>query len=81
MRDLYLLEVVRHAGRGDWMNVDKCPDCVARKSPSPEEPQFRCRDCLLGELVCQDCCVSRHRRLPFHAIEVCADFTLESADN
>ncbi|PPQ97248.1 hypothetical protein CVT26_000741, partial [Gymnopilus dilepis] len=70
-RDIYLGELLRSEGRGDvWDKGDtKCFDCRARKSEQPNVGVFRCRDCFIPHLTCKDCCVRRHRMLPFHNIE------------
>ncbi|PPQ76365.1 hypothetical protein CVT24_008805 [Panaeolus cyanescens] len=68
-RSRYLDELCRHSGRGDFRKVEICPDCVSRGAQSPGAAAYRCESCFLGDLVCQDCCVRRHKKLPFHRIE------------
>lgn len=70
-RQSYLDELLRWEGRGEFMHEDSCLDCIARGHKAVK-PEFRCLDCFLPDLVCQSCCVRRHRMHPFHAIEVCS---------
>jgi hypothetical protein len=54
-------------------------EIVAREAPSSpifcatcqgeEGPFYRCKDCLMGTMLCRKCCVSDHARLPFHTIQ------------
>jgi hypothetical protein len=69
-RDTYLDEVIRFSGRADFRASRDCPDCIARLTETPGPPDHRCKECLLPDLVCGDCCVRRHKRLPLHRIEV-----------
>ena len=62
--------MIRWAGRGDFLGASNCPDCLARKSPTPKPPEYRCRECFLPDLVCHSCCLKRHRTHPLHCIEV-----------
>lgn len=71
-RGLYLDELIRWEGRGDFLGDTVCPDCIGRRVP-PEQrgpAEFRCRDCAVPDLVCSDCVVKRHRRSPLHRLEV-----------
>ncbi|PPQ74198.1 hypothetical protein CVT24_012717 [Panaeolus cyanescens] len=69
-RQQYLDELMRLDGRGDYIKSTQCPDCVARKSPAPKAATIRCiSGCFVPDLVCADCCVRRHRNLPFHKVE------------
>ncbi|KAF9536370.1 hypothetical protein CPC08DRAFT_652149 [Agrocybe pediades] len=68
-RQTYLEEMLRWEGRGDFQHSDRCPDCIARCSEAPGLPQYRCEECFIPDLVCQACCVRRHRVQPFHHIE------------
>lgn len=70
-RSGYLDEFLRWEGRGDFRRVDECPDCIAKGSSAVAAAKFRCLDCFTPDLVCEPCCVRRHRQLPFHIIEVC----------
>ncbi|PPQ80627.1 hypothetical protein CVT24_002727 [Panaeolus cyanescens] len=68
-RSKYLDELCRHSGRGDFRKIETCPDCVSRGSETPGPATYRCESCFLGDLVCQNCCVRRHQKQPFHKIE------------
>ncbi|KAK0459382.1 uncharacterized protein EV420DRAFT_1642357 [Desarmillaria tabescens] len=70
-RSVYLDKVTRHDGRGDAHQSLKCPDCIARnvEEEVQGEPEVRCKDCFLSDLVCTSCCIHRHRQNPFHRIE------------
>ncbi|KAF9470104.1 hypothetical protein BDN70DRAFT_821745, partial [Pholiota conissans] len=68
-RQTYVEEIVRWAGRGDFLNMKGCPDCAARGATAPGEPEYRCEECFPPDLVCAPCCVRRHRYHPFHKIE------------
>ncbi|PPR04510.1 hypothetical protein CVT24_013116 [Panaeolus cyanescens] len=67
-RSTYLDELCRHAGRGDFRKIEKCSECTQRREEAGDAI-YRCKCCFLGDLVCKDCCVRRHKRLPFHLIE------------
>jgi hypothetical protein len=69
-RSSYLDELIRWEGRGDMMDEKLCRDCVARGVQAPRAPVYRCLDCFLPDLTCQDCCIRRHRLQPLHVIEV-----------
>ena len=73
-RDLYLDELLRWEGRGDFIRDQHCPDCISRGSTEPSAPEFRCRDCFLPDLTCKICFIRRHRLNPFHTVEVRAHF-------
>ncbi|PPQ86897.1 hypothetical protein CVT25_012538 [Psilocybe cyanescens] len=68
-RQTYLDEILRWAGRGDFRQASTCPDCVVRSVNPPNLPAYRCRECFNPDLTCQDCCLRRHRLLPFHKIQ------------
>jgi len=70
-RQQYLEEIIRWEGRGDFRGAKQCSDCLARHSSTPGPSEYRCRECFLADLVCQSCCVKRHRTNPLHRIEVC----------
>ncbi|KAJ6517927.1 hypothetical protein C8R47DRAFT_959948, partial [Mycena vitilis] len=61
----YLDELVRHDGRGDYVNQKSC----ATQGCKSSEWHFRCNDCLHPCLHCKECCANAHRRLPLHHIE------------
>ena len=76
-RQAYLEEMIRWAGRADFMGSKDCPDCILRQKPVSGSPQYRCRECFLPDLTCQLCCVKRHRAHPLHRVEVrCIPFIL-----
>lgn len=62
-------ELIRWEGCGKFMHEKSCPDCIARGHKATT-PEYRCLDCFLPDMVCQSCCVQRHRMHPFHTIEV-----------
>lgn len=68
-RQHYLEEFMRWEGRGEFIS-DQCLDCKARRVDSPGRAIYRCTECFIPDLVCQSCCVKRHRTNPFHRIEV-----------
>jgi hypothetical protein len=63
-RDMFLLEFLRHEGRGDYASATVCWRCGLGV------PQFRCIDCLGTELYCKDCIVTLHAQNPVHRIQV-----------
>ena len=69
-RDTYLDEIVRLAGRADF-RVQQCNECIARSAENLGQAEYCCDGCFLPDLVCKECSVCRHRRLPFHRTEVC----------
>ena len=75
-REIYLLEMIRWSGRGDFRTAKQCPDCLAQQAETPGEPRFRCLECALPNLVCSSCCMKRHKLHPFHWIQVCGYQTL-----
>ncbi|PPR07725.1 hypothetical protein CVT26_003718, partial [Gymnopilus dilepis] len=68
-RQIFLDEMLRWSGRGDFQHAENCPDCLARSSSSPGIPEYRCAECMVPDLTCSSCCVRRHRLQPFHRIE------------
>ncbi|KAF7349654.1 CxC2 domain-containing protein [Mycena sanguinolenta] len=63
-RELFLDELLRHDGRGDYMGSVECPggaDC--------RPPEYRCSDCLHPCLYCKACIVAMHARVPLHHVE------------
>ncbi|KAK0484270.1 hypothetical protein EDD18DRAFT_1083884 [Armillaria luteobubalina] len=71
-RSLYLNKITHHDRRGNSRQNLKCLDCITRnlEEAVQGEPEIRCKDCFLNDLVCMPCCVRQHRRNPFHRIEV-----------
>jgi hypothetical protein len=62
-REQALDEMLRLEGRGVFAELP-CGECSAPL------PLYRCTDCFGGELFCQQCILSMHRRNPFHVVEV-----------
>jgi hypothetical protein len=69
-RSIFLDEMTRCAGRGDFRTAHRCPDCLARREGVPCQAVYRCNECFLPDLTCESCIVRRHDRLPFHRVEV-----------
>ncbi|KAG1837469.1 hypothetical protein C8R48DRAFT_751632 [Suillus tomentosus] len=63
-RDGFLLEFLRHDGRGDYASATVCSHCCLGV------PQFRCMDCMHREMYCQGCTVALHTQNPTHRIQV-----------
>ncbi|KAJ7250229.1 hypothetical protein C8J57DRAFT_1521243 [Mycena rebaudengoi] len=63
-RDEYIRAILRRAGTLD-ANVNLCMDC---KDPS-RRTLICCRECHGDEMVCDVCCVERHRNNPLHWVE------------
>ncbi|PPQ73936.1 hypothetical protein CVT26_006557 [Gymnopilus dilepis] len=70
-RDIYLDELLRWEGRGDaWSKGDtQCADCLGRRTEPAAVGAYRCHDCFYPHMICKDCCLRRHRMLPFHRIQ------------
>ncbi|KAF6754795.1 hypothetical protein DFP72DRAFT_812516, partial [Ephemerocybe angulata] len=66
-RDAYLCEILRLEGRGDFIGVDYCWSCKG----SGTLAQFRCRSCFGDDLVCKECIVRAHVRMPSHIHALC----------
>ncbi|KII83049.1 hypothetical protein PLICRDRAFT_119895 [Plicaturopsis crispa FD-325 SS-3] len=62
-REQYLDETLCLEGRGTPRKSPTCPGCHLKTAC------YRCRDCYGGSLVCLECTVTRHRRLPLHIVE------------
>jgi hypothetical protein len=63
-REEYLQEMLRLEGRGDVASHGQCMSCPAT------DAIYRCEDCM-GRLVeCSHCCLTRHKHLPLHIIQV-----------
>jgi hypothetical protein len=67
--DEYLTEIIRLEGRGD-VCLTHCPTCP--EETPPQAPRYRCKDCSIPDLFCQECCVKAHARHPLDRIEVCS---------
>ncbi|KAL0568990.1 hypothetical protein V5O48_012979 [Marasmius crinis-equi] len=72
-RPVFLEELMRMKGRSDSRKQARCTDCKGLSEDGKEEtvraPLFRCRYCLMGDLVCGECCVRRHWDIPWHFVE------------
>ncbi|KAK7024195.1 hypothetical protein VNI00_016503 [Paramarasmius palmivorus] len=64
-RDQFLAITLILKGHGQNIPVS-CPFCPSRKEPIA--PTFRCTDCVSTALMCQDCCIERHKFSPLHQI-------------
>ncbi|KAF7974583.1 hypothetical protein HWV62_11966, partial [Athelia sp. TMB] len=62
--DLFLKEILRLEGRGDYIDQKICPFC-----PDDTLAEYRCRDCFSGELYCHRCTMLLHSRNPLHRIQ------------
>lgn len=69
-RQTYLDKMLHWEGRGEFSLQNSCPDCLTRKVPAPGLAEHRCLECFMPDLVCAACCVKRHKRHPFHRIQV-----------
>ncbi|KAL0567542.1 hypothetical protein V5O48_014447 [Marasmius crinis-equi] len=80
-QEIYLDELVRADGRGDF-RYEQCVDCQARGVLTKEKSKarlLRCKNCHVGDLVCSECCVKRHRWNPLHRIERWESGTFKAA--
>src|ERR1700723_1202446 len=59
-RDDFLSELLELEARPDDL---KCSSC------KKVDGHLRCKDCLYGGILCQQCCLSLHKYLPFHGVE------------
>ncbi|KAJ3738073.1 hypothetical protein EV360DRAFT_90862 [Lentinula raphanica] len=64
--DEYLAEMIRNEGRGDSL-IAKCFLC--KRDGDDAAPLFRCMDCFSKNLVCEDCCRTRHEDRPLDVVE------------
>lgn len=71
--DTFLLELLRHDGRGDYVDLCVCGSCHFGL------PEYRCIDCFSGELFCSACIVSLHASNPHHQIQ--ASFCIHHLDH
>ncbi|KAI6004158.1 hypothetical protein EDD15DRAFT_2385219 [Pisolithus albus] len=60
-REMYLQELLRLEGRGDFVNI--CAECNANS------PLYCCRDCFGDWLLCQECTVLGHTLILLHHLE------------
>ena len=63
-RDIYLGELLRCDGRGDYSSDIGCNFC------NIGVPSYRCQDCFGEALFCHTCTVGLHACKPLHRIEV-----------
>ncbi|KAJ3816422.1 hypothetical protein F5880DRAFT_1494319, partial [Lentinula raphanica] len=64
--DEYLSEMIRNEGRGDG-ELQICFLC--KRHGDKYVPVFRCMDCFAMDLVCEECCRSRHEDRPLDVVE------------
>ena len=69
-RDLYLDEMVKFEGRGDFAQDERCSDCLSRGMKDINCAEYRCRNCFLPDLTCSACLIRRHKLNPFHNVDV-----------
>ncbi|KIK39713.1 hypothetical protein CY34DRAFT_14196 [Suillus luteus UH-Slu-Lm8-n1] len=62
-RELFLLEMLRHDGRGDDISSTFCNTCGITVG------SYRCKDCFMSRLSCQMCVVAAHAYSPVHRVE------------
>ncbi|KAG1728754.1 uncharacterized protein EDB91DRAFT_1060402, partial [Suillus paluster] len=62
-RELFLLEMLRHNGRGDGVLSTFCDTCGITVGV------YRCKDCFVPGLSCQMCVVRAHAHSPMHRVE------------
>lgn len=60
-RQSLLTDIIQQDGR---LGGRLCFECTA------EEGVYRCKDCLYAVLFCASCIVEKHKRSPFHRIQV-----------
>jgi len=64
-RRIFLDEILRHDGLGDFLGHTKCSDC--QNAPGV----IKCKDCSSGRMLrCPECVVASHQALPLHRVEV-----------
>jgi hypothetical protein len=70
LRDDFGLELHRLDSRGDaFHHVAACAGCGRL-----DGVVYCCEECMHGDMLCRDCVLTRHDRLPLHLIEVCVIF-------
>ena len=62
-RLVMLDELLRMDGLGSLATPGKCMGCMERVG------EYRCEECLGGNLFCSVCIVSSHRQLPLHKLQ------------
>ena len=64
-RNIFLDELLRHDGLGDFLGHTECSDC--KKAPGV----IKCKDCSSGQMLkCPECVVASHATFPLHRVEV-----------
>ncbi|KAF7980678.1 hypothetical protein HWV62_37111 [Athelia sp. TMB] len=63
--DIFLKEILRMEGRGDYAAQEECPFCTEDRGPA----EYRCEDCFGNELYCKGCILLLHSRNPLHRIK------------
>jgi hypothetical protein len=64
-RAIFLDEVLRHDGLGDFLGRTECSWC------GKAEGTIKCKDCSSGRMLkCQECIIALHQSLPLHRVEV-----------
>jgi len=64
-RGIFLEEILRHDGLGDFIGLTNCTNCG--KAPGI----YKCNGCGKGGMLkCAECMVNLHQALPLHRIEV-----------
>ncbi|KAG1846964.1 hypothetical protein C8R48DRAFT_750553 [Suillus tomentosus] len=66
-REEFLLEDLRLEGRGD-AGLLACSCRRLDGSNYPISSLFQCEECFGRDILCQECCLDRHKRLPLHVI-------------
>lgn len=70
-RHSILVEILRHEA---FPSQQLCSNCQGPSS------LYRCRDCFGTNIWCRECCVSAHRRAPFHRIQMWNGSYFEQSD-
>jgi hypothetical protein len=67
--DEYLYKLIRNEGRGD-VDTATCSQCKNLTEEEDPEVLYHCLHCGYPDLLCQKCCLQKHRDRPFDVIEV-----------
>ncbi|KAG2108890.1 uncharacterized protein F5147DRAFT_745615 [Suillus discolor] len=68
-REEFLLEDLRLEGHGD-AGLLACSCGRLDESNYPISSLFRCEECFGRDMLCQECCLDCHKRLPLHVINI-----------
>lgn len=71
-RDTYLDELLR----ADGQRLEEDEDCICSMCHQ-RDGNLRCLDCSHADLLCRNCTLQSHTRLPLHRVEVCVPFLFE----